>query len=318
MFKKISSILLTVVLAGSVLFSPALVNAEKEKNYQRIVVVGDAHYPSKTSESKNPELRAKKIEQKLQAVEDIDSWPDVDLVVFTGDMVARLGNQEDYAEAKKFVDKFTKPVTFITGNHEFRYADTLSKKGKLRKCTPEFRQEKLERFKTVFQMPELYYTKQAAPYLLVFLSADRTDDAFTTGISDEQLKWLDTTLSVYSNQPTIIFFHAPLAGTLLPYNTEVNTVTRVAQPEEEIKRILTSHPQVKLWVSGHTHTPPTQPSFANKVNYYHGILDVHNPTWDEQQVWTNSLYLYKHKIVICTYDHLNHKFMPQFKRVVKW
>ena len=51
----------------------------------------------------------------------------------------------------------------------------------------------------------------------------------------------------------------------------------------------------------HTHTPPTQPTFANEVNYYHGkLLDVYNPTWDGKQVWTNSLYLYKDKIVIKT------------------
>ena len=72
-----------------------------------------------------------------------------------------------------------------------------------------------------------------------------------------------------------------------------------AQPSAKIDQILILNPQIKLWVSGHTHTPPTQPTFDNDINYYHGkILDVYNPTWDGKTIWTNSLYLYKDKIVI--------------------
>jgi Icc protein len=318
MLKRIVSLAMAVLFTSGMFASPTLVKAEDSKKYQRIVIVSDAHYPSKTRELKAPLVRAQKIKQKLRAVQDINNWPDVDLVVFTGDMVQQTGNEEEYAEAKSFVDKFNKPIAVITGNHEFRYSDIFTKNAKLQKVTPEFRQEKLARFQRVYNLPSLYYIKQAAPYLLVFLSANRTDDAYLTGISEEELKWLDTTLTVYSNQPTIIFFHAPLVGTLLPYEPKINSNNFVAQPKEELERILTSHPQVKLWVSGHTHTPPTQPSFDNPVNYYHGILDVQNPTWDGAQVWTNSLYLYPHKIVICTYDHKNHTFMPQFRRVVKW
>ena len=316
MLKKIGSILLVALFTTGLFFAPAPANGERK--YQRLVIVSDAHYPSKTSAEKKPLVRWHKIRQKLQAVKDINSWQDVDLVAFTGDMVEKAGSRENYVLAKEFVDKFQHPMTMITGNHEFRYADTYNKKGKLKKASPDIRLAKLQCFQQEFQQPELYYIKQAAPYLLVFLSVDRTDDVYTTGISAAQLHWLDTTLTTYSNQPTIIFFHAPLMGTLLPYNKSVNKVNDVAQPERELERILTSHPQVKLWVSGHTHTPPTQPSFANPVNYYHGILDVHNPTWDGEQVWTNSLYLYPHKIVIRTYDHLNKEFMPNLQRVVKW
>ena len=53
------------------------------------------------------------------------------------------------------------------------------------------------------------------------------------------------------------------------------------------------------------------------MNYYHGkLLDVYNPTWDGKQVWTNSLYLYKDKIVIKTYDHKKGEWMDQLTRTV--
>ena len=78
------------------------------------------------------------------------------------------------------------------------------------------------------------------------------------------------------------------------------------------------HPQIKLWVSGHTHTPPTQPTFDNDINYYHGkILDVYNPTWDGKTIWTNSLYLYKDKIVIKTYDMDKHETLDNLTRTVQ-
>ena len=73
-----------------------------------------------------------------------------------------------------------------------------------------------------------------------------------------------------------------------------------------------------LWVSGHTHTSPKNPSFNNPVNKIPGteILDVHNPTWDGKQIWTNSLYLYPEKIEIRTYSHKKHQWLPQMDRTI--
>ena len=117
---------------------------------------------------------------------------------------------------------------------------------------------------------------------------------------------------------TIVFFHAPLTGTLIPYNDKVGSPRSFAQPSAKIDQILILNPQIKLWVSGHTHTPPTQPTFDNDINYYHGkILDVYNPTWDGKTIWTNSLYLYKDKIVIKTYDMDKHETLDNLTRTVQ-
>ena len=90
------------------------------------------------------------------------------------------------------------------------------------------------------------------------------------------------------------------------------------QPAKVIGKLLQANPQILLWVSGHTHTSPKNPSFSNPVNQIAGtaILDVYNPTWDGKQVWTNSLYLYPEKIQIRTYSHKKHQWLPQFDRTI--
>ena len=327
-FKKIELILVGMLLSsfwltacsnsGSAVNTKA-VAAEAAPAYYLVVIASDVHYPSKTSAKKKPELRQAKIHNKENALSDINKWKDVNLVVFTGDIVEKTGSAQNYAEAKKLCALLTKPKAFVTGNHEFMYQDTLTAKNKLVRGTPEQRQEKLQRFKDTFGLSSLYYTKTMGKYLLIFLSPDMPKARFLTEMSPEELAWLQKTLAAHKEQPTICFFHAPLAGTLDNYSKTVNTPNFIAQPEESLRQILLANPQIVLWVSGHTHTPPTNASFANdKVNCYLGtkILDVQNPTWDGDQVWTNSLYLYPGKIVIKTYDHKEQTFMEPLTRTV--
>ncbi len=73
------------------------------KEYERVVVISDLHYPSKTRDS--PKRQAI-MDNKAKAREDINSWQDVDLKVFTGDMVEMYGSMNQMEEAKQFIDGF--------------------------------------------------------------------------------------------------------------------------------------------------------------------------------------------------------------------
>jgi hypothetical protein len=56
-----------------------------------------------------------------------------------------------------------------------------------------------------------------------------------------------------------------------------------------------------LWVSGHTHTPADNPSFAADLNLYAGrVTNIHNSDLDREVIWTNSLYLYADKVTVKT------------------
>ena len=288
---------------------------EASRSYQRLVVLSDAHYPSKTLENK-PEKRQQRINNKLKTAATVSAWDDVDLVVFTGDLVQLTGSAENYAWAREFTAKITKPQAIIAGNHEFIYEDQMAK-GKLVRTDLAGREKKIKRFQEAFKLPHIYYTKELGRYLLIFLSPEPASGKYSTEISEQQLHWLDATLTAHPRQPALIFFHGPLEGTLANYNKSVNTPNSIAQPAAELEKVLLAHPQVILWVSGHTHTKATNSSFANPVNYYHQhILDVHNPTLDGDTIWTNSLYLYPDKIVIKTFNHAAGAWMDELTRTV--
>ncbi|MHC1718668.1 MAG: metallophosphoesterase [Acidaminococcaceae bacterium] len=316
--KLIAAIVLLFSFFGFLFFeNQAKTYYPPQKEYHRIVILSDAHYPSKLSSEENATGRQTKIENKLKTINDINGWNDVDLVVFPGDIVEKLGNEADYSKAKEFVDKLTKAKALIVGNHEFMYDDSLTTNGKLKWASPELRAAKLERFKNTFRVNDLYYSRYIDNYLLIFLSPDVTNGKYLTEISAQQLSWLEKTLDANKTRPTLIFFHAPLAGTLASYNKDANTANFVAQPEKQLHDLLMSNPQILLWASGHTHTPATNPSFAAAINFYEGkILNLHNPTLDGKIIWTNSIYLYPNKIFIRTFNHTTGEFIESLDRTI--
>lgn len=282
--------------------------------YRRIVVLSDIHYPSKTCISGAPYMN--KMATKENALHDISRWRDVDLSVFTGDMVQRDGSQAEYATVKAFVRGLRCRKAFIAGNHELLY----SKDGAGHFTTAGLFDRILHMKRYTRTFGPLYYMCRLYGYVLIFLSPDVTTGQAAVELSQQQLHWLQQVLTENRDAPTIIFCHAPLAGTALPDAAGASRPGErdVAQPAQALADILRHQPQVRLWVSGHTHTRPGDPDFMNPVNYFDGrILNVYNGDWDDNEaIYTNSLYLFADRIVIRTYSHKDHCWLPQFDRVV--
>ncbi len=275
-----------------------------EINSHHLVVLGDPHLPGKNPEGKN------------LVIKTINTWKDVEVVVAVGDICEDRGIVEEYDVAKNFFSRLEKPLFSVVGNHDFIYADNLNTKGKRERAVTETRQVKLDRFKDTFGLKNIYYSKMLGKYRLIFLSLDSPD--YLAAISPKQLDWLQSELSANQKQPTIVFCHAPLQGTLRDYNSKVNTANYILQPAEKIHTLLLSHPQVFLWVSGHTHTSPKEESFSSAVNLYQKqITNIHNTDMNRETIWTNSLFLYSDKAVIRTYNHKKGVWLNEFERTVK-
>lgn len=289
----IVSLLLT---AGTDLFAAG-------RDYQQIVVLGDPHLPGKN------------LAGKQRVVETVNSWGDVDAVVALGDITETCGTEEEYVAAKAFFAKLAKPFFPVTGNHDFIYADSLDAKGKRQRGGAEARQAKLERFRRSFGLETLWFSREAGRYRLIFLSLDA--GGALAELSQRQLEWLKAELEGNRSQPTIIFCHAPLYGTLENYNKNANTPNFVIQPELKIRDLLMAHPQVFLWVSGHTHTSPKEASFASSVNLYEKqITNIHNTDMNRTTIWTNSLFLRENGVTVRTFDHGKGTWLPRFDRTV--
>lgn len=265
-----------------------------------IVVFGDPHLPGK-----HPQM-------KEEVLEHINEWKDIDMVVAMGDLCSKTGTVEEYTYVKTYFSKLKKPLSVITGNHDFIYMDELDSNDKLQHASKEIQEAKLKRFQTTFNLPKLYYSMVKESYLLLFLSAD--DPNHLAELSKEQLAWLEQELQSHPKMPTIVFFHAPLDNTLETYNRWVNTPNFVAQPKKKIHELLQANPQLFLWVSGHTNTSAKEASFASKVNQYEHVTNIHNSDMNKDIIWTNSLFLEENFVSIKTYDHSKQEWIDTLDR----
>jgi hypothetical protein len=300
---------------------PALSSGGEEKPYAHVVILSDLHLPGKN------------MRMKQKTIEAINSWNDVKMVVGLGDICFDLGTNEEYEYAKKFLSQVKWPFFPVAGNHDYIYDDLKTAAGRRTKASPAIRKAKLEKFKQTFSLPDIRYAQKIAPYLLLFLSVDDVDSKYLTQVSPESLGWLRSILSENKEMPTVIFYHAPLRGTIRSENESPEKDDFVAQPEIEIYRIIKNHPQLFLWVSGHTHIAPANAKFNHPVNVYENrVTNIHNcdmngqsymsdrefKTQKHENVWTNSLFLHPEKVVVKTYDHKKGEWMDGLTREIFW
>ncbi len=295
-----TAFLLAVMVA--VMPCPIPAGAE-ELPYYRLVILGDPHLPGRL------------IEKKELVRETINSWEDVEMIIAVGDICSDWGSDEEYRLAKEFFSKFKKPFFPIAGNHDYIYETPAGPEGGLVVAPRQIQEAKLKKFQETFNLPGYFYGKTVGNYRLIFLSSDHVD--FLSGMSDRQLAWFRSELEANRKTPTIIIFHGPLKGTLKDYRRWINTPGFIAQPYEDIHDILKQNPQVFMWVSGHTHTPPMEESFASPINVYEGqVTNIHNKDMNRGDIWTNSLYLYPDKVVVKTWDHQINEWLPNLERTI--
>lgn len=276
-----------------------------DRTYQHVVVLADPHIPGKN------------LPVKEQVIRTINAWEDVDLVAVVGDICEDSGTAAEYAAATQFFAALKKPAEFVTGNHDYIYEDVKSVKGDRTKATPGGRAAKLVKFRDAFGMADLWSTRHLNGYVLLFLSVDHLLSRHLTELSGQQLAWLRSQLENHRSKPTVVFFHAPLMGTLVGYNENANTPNFVAQPEREIREILRENPQVILWIAGHMHVPATNESYRADINVFEGrVRTIHVTDMQRERIWTTSLFLFPDRVVIKTFDHKKGAWVEALERTV--
>lgn len=284
------------------------------RGYHRIVVLSDTHLPSDNDQAKQ------------LAIATINSWVDVDRVAVLGDVVATCGTPDQFAYAKTFLGKVSKPLRMIGGNHDYIYPDGYPRNPQtgrsLKEESPQARLVKLDRQKATWELPQLYYSERLGPYLQVYLTCDGLYTNNYTEMSFRQLQWFADELARNPTVPTIVFFHGPLKGTYSANRINPRTPdSGFAEPAGVIRAILEENPQVFLWVAGHLHIPTEAEDFAADMNLYAGrIWNIHNPSLTRPSnghaIWTNSLFLYPDRVEVRTYDHKANVWLTQFDRTI--
>jgi len=270
-----------------------------------IALIGDPHLPGNELPAKERLLRT------------INGWDDIDRVVVLGDICKGSGTAAEYAAAKKYFSRLNKPLRLIAGNHDYLYEDEMDGEGRAVKASPATRRLKLARFTETFGMKEAYGSEQIGNYLLVYLSTDDLESAHLAKLSEGQVAWLGALLGRNRRLPTIVFFHAPLAGTLKPYNERTNKPNFIAQPAVRLYELIRENPQLFLWIAGHMHVPATNESYSSPVNVYEKqVTVIHNADLERKRPWTNVLYLHPERVTVHTYDHWQKTWLADLERTV--
>ena len=303
--KKLIAILFTLLW----IIAPGWTGAEttaRDRPYHGIALIGDPHLPGRNLPAKEDLIRT------------IGGWKEIEKVVVLGDICKETGTAQEYAFAKKFFDRLRKPLRFVAGNHDYIYEDEMNVEGRKVQASPAVRRKKLARFAETFGMKQLHGEERLGGYLLVYLSPDDLETDHLTQLSEDRIVWLKALLENNRDLPTIVFFHAPLAGTLMAYNDRVNTPGFVAQPADRLRDLIRGNPQLFLWVAGHMHVPATNESYNAPVNLYEGqVTVIHNSDLERKRPWTNVLQLYPERVVVRTFDHWQNSWRPDLDRTIR-
>lgn len=309
---------LLMTMVFFLIFPLGSVFANDANGWYHIPVLTDCHYPVKTKTTLSASAQERLIANKLKAIETLNHWSDIDFIAFLGDIIPDGGNETEWNYAKDFFSRLKKPIVAIAGNHEYSYVDNRDAKGKLALASKEQKESKYSKFKDLFNISgDVFQSRIVGRYLLVFLNPD-IDTKNLVELNERQLQWFENELSTHPDMPTIVFCHAPLLGTQFNWEeNDTNLPKKAVQPAKAISSILNNHKQVFMWVSGHTHTPPTVSSFNHPVNIYQGrVVNIHCPAWEEEPLWLNSLYLFPDKVMIRTFNFNTGNWEEKLDRVV--
>lgn len=188
-----------------------------------------------------------------KTIKDINSIPNVDFVVFTGDNID-TANSTDLKAFLHLANKLKFPYYVVIGNHEVFKSQKLDKKEYMkivRKYSKNCRPSGAN---------YVFYKKG-----LVFLVVDGAKEVIPGPAGyykKDTLKWLDKQLTKYKDDKVIILQHFPIVE---PYYNRTHSTYNIKDYEDVLKK----HSNVIAIFSGHYH--------ANGEKMVDGIYHVSTP-----------------------------------------
>lgn len=249
--KLINSI--TVVILATVMFLGLQVYSASGNNLT-FAQISDAHYSSaKTNTSYR--LTAESGELLADAIEQVNETPNVDFVMFTGDMI-NTPYQKELMSFLSYANKLKYPWYAVYGNHDICVGGFLSKQLYL---------DILNSHDKSFHFAKPYYTFVPKRGYRIIALDPIIDTRITANgeISEEQLKWLDKQLSKSKNDVVLIFLHVPLVE---PLHSESHRLLNA----DEVLKVINKYKNPIAIFSGHYHT--------TKITKIGNVLHVSTPS----------------------------------------
>jgi len=250
-----------------------------------------------------------------KAVARVNSLKDIFALAIVGDLCSQLGTNAEYEVLRRGLKDLSVPAYAVPGNHDVLYKDNLVN-GEKKRGTPAEKKYKHGLFKKTLNLKSLYYAKKAGGHLLVFLPNDSLSAIPCVLPSDDAFEFLRKTLRENRDIPTIIFCHAPLAGSYGDKKT-MPPLQANAQPARKIQKILKDNPQVYLWFAGHLHITPSQKYFNCNENKVGGVTVIHVPPSQIHNSWVQTVRLSPKGATVRTLDVRTGKYLKKHTRVFR-
>ena len=248
---KLSNAAITLLLAaGMLLWVQGYTNASGLKFAQ----ISDAHF-LKDGANTTFKMTAESPRLLDDAIEQVNAVPNIDFVVFTGDLIDKPFEKELHA-VLPHLEKLNAPWYFGFGNHDICVGGYLTKKlyfEILREINPDF----------TFEKP--YYSFVPKEGYKVIVLDSIIDDKLTSNgyIYPEQLKWLDEELKNSQKDIVLIFMHVPLVE---PFPSPGHKMKN----ELEVRSVIEKYKNPIGVFSGHYH--------GAKITQMNNVLYVSTPS----------------------------------------
>ncbi len=165
-----------------------------------------------------------------------ENYRDVDFIVFTGDNI-NSANPKDLETFLKIIKKSKIKSYIIMGNHDLYRSNGMTKDyymSQVRKNLGNYHSEKPN------------YTFKKGNVVFVAMNGVKEVIPSSNGYyRQNELSWLDRTLSKYKNKKVVILQHFPLL--------DIEPKTHQLYKKDDYKKVLANHDNVIAVVSGHYH-----------------------------------------------------------------
>lgn len=174
--------------------------------------------------------------------------------VFMGDMGChgRTGTAEGMRACRDFLAELRCPVAALMGNHdvEYRPDDPMAR-------TPD------KWYAELFGREHPWQALERDGVFLLCLSVERQPEEtlytqHALYASDEQYRWAKAQLESHRSMPTVVFSHAPVAGSGLRCFPPIHSAATDAHMDHTFdalrwRELIRENPQIRAWCSAHFH-----------------------------------------------------------------